>query len=488
MLALLMTTVHTFDMTIRPEQFASDRPPRRIIGTEMEYDADIIGHISEATRQQYITSMKISGSLNGYMTNGALWYRDMDHQEYATAESAGPLEAMHTDHAGIRFMSKLAILATTDAPLTAAQKYRLAPQRRSGTFNMNDGNPETNVNTKGYHQNFQVPAELLNDAALRSVVATHLATRQIIGGAGFQMGTRYRIGQKSYDIGHEVVMGFGNRTGKKRKPIAGVLEAEDKASPDWNVLEVRLADPSMNPYQTVLDLGSTSLVLRLIEQGIITPQNSPEYSVIEPVSAVHFISSQPLNTAKRTYQMQSDEHLTAVDIQRRFAEAVKDMLASGVRLPRDEQYVAAEWLDVVDRLSGITHDIHSLDPLYGRLDWATKCLAMHRKGLYAIQDPDEYIVKSVAFDLLWSSVAPNGIGNRYAARLGRHYDKLTAAKQDYLITPPRTRASARAALIMNDAIDTVSWNEATTFDGHGVQLGNAYSPHVPTLPVTNENE
>lgn len=465
--------------TVRPEQFASGRPPRRIIGTEMEYYSDVINRLDMEPRYRYLAEMGID-DINGlgFLSNGALWYADVGHQEYASPESSGPFEATQTDHTGIRFMAGLALRALASQDLTPTELFLQSPQRRSGTYDI-----QTNIiHTKGYHENFQFPAEMLNRQALRSALATHLTTRQIFGGGGFQAGDEYWLAQKSYDIGAEVVIGYGNRTGRKMKPTASVLTGEDKTGEDWNILEVRFADPSMNPYQTYLDLSSTSLVLRLFEHEVITPENAEFYSIVEPVSAAQSISEHPLELAKRTYQMQSGEHLTAVDIQWRFAEAARDMIESGVRLPRDESLAVTEWQSTLNKLSCVTHDVDTLEPLFGRLDWATKCLIMHRKGFHEESDLKTRIAKKVGFDFMWSSVAPQGIGNRYATRRGYKYATFTDNAPDYLTTPPTTRAAARAALMQHPAIDTVSWNAAKTFDGQRLVLDDAYDRHAPEVP------
>ncbi len=88
---------------VSPKDFYSDHPPQRIMGTEMEYDADHLA--AEGSIMSTSTNADIRHVIHGrgigdydkiiaddiFTGNGSRIYRDSKHIEYASPESLGPL-------------------------------------------------------------------------------------------------------------------------------------------------------------------------------------------------------------------------------------------------------------------------------------------------------------------------------------------------------------------------------------------------------------
>ena len=128
-----------------------------------------------------------------------------------------------------------------------------------------------------------------------------------VGSSGDEAG--YQLAQRSDYIEVEV----GLETTLKR----GIINTRDEPHADadkYRRLHVIIGDANMSEYSTLLKVGTTALVLDMIEKGV----RFDELRLSEPVRSVHRISHDP--TLKTTVELTDGRKMTGLDVQRAYFE------------------------------------------------------------------------------------------------------------------------------------------------------------------------
>ena len=133
---------------------------------------------------------------------------------------------------------------------------------------------------------------------------------------------------------------------------------EPLADPNqYRRIHLLLGDSNMAEYATALKLGTTGLVLQLVEEGH-APQG---LEIDEPVEALQEISQDP----ERCWliRLQSQKTMSALDVQELFLDRAVQHCKG-----QDEEtdWVLAQWESVLHDLRG------DYQKLVGRIDWASK--------------------------------------------------------------------------------------------------------------------
>lgn len=419
--------------------------------------------------------------LSGFTTNGSRIYQDCSHLEYASPESCGPLDASATDHAGkatVKDLSDLVGLANNKPPIL----------RCAATYNPEGGV----VHTKGYHENYMIPApESQQSAILKDVLSAHLATRAIWSGAGIATLDGYRLSQKGADIGAPAHEGFSNRAGVKLKQMAAIFDVsngDSKISHEWGLVEVRHADPHMLPAGTFLALATSSLVLRLIEQRTINAGNQAGFTYTNPVRASHATDSWLLpKKPKDSYNLLWGGERDCLEMQKSLALLAYKMCNDGVQLPPDEQEAAERWCKIVhDTEQGLR--TRNLKPLFGSVEWATKAYIMEQKGI-PLHSGD---MRASQIDQNWAMLHDNSISKLVeqrqlnSDRLAREIHERSKHYKDHA---PQTRAKVRSDLIKRFSSDShlsahdISWSTFIAAHDDGtdeIRIGLS-DPYATTL-------
>jgi proteasome accessory factor A len=122
-------------------------------------------------------------------------------------------------------------------------------------------------------------------------------------------------------------------------------------------LHILYGECNMSEYATLLKIGTTSLVLDLIEDGILLK----EVEIADPLEALKSVSRDP--SLKWKVRRKEGGTIGAVDLQRCYLKAAKQRYAG-----RDAQtdYILREWESTLDQLEA--------DPmkLANKLDWVAK--------------------------------------------------------------------------------------------------------------------
>src|SRR5918992_628895 len=212
------------------------------------------------------------GLANVILPNGARYYVDHAHPEYSTPECSGPRDLVVHDKAGERVLER-----------SLEEIARLLPpgQRLSVYKNNSDGKG----NSYGCHENYLVDRGVPFGSIVRDLTPFFIS-RQVFTGAG-KLGVegpgadggrgRYQLTQRADFFEAEV----GLETTLKR-PIINTRD-EPHADPDkYRRLHVIIGDANMCEVATYLKVGTTGLILKMIEDEWL-----PDLSLDGPVQALH---------------------------------------------------------------------------------------------------------------------------------------------------------------------------------------------------------
>ncbi|AGT92773.1 Pup deamidase/depupylase [Rhodococcus sp. WS1] len=391
------------------------------------------------------------GAANMILTNGARLYVDHAHPEYSAPEVADPLDAVIWDKAGERVMEAAARHASSVPGAPRLQLYKNNVDGKGASY--------------GTHENYLCS----RDTPFASIVTgltPFFASRQVICGSG-----RVGLGQSGDEAGFQlsqrsdyIEVEVGLETTLKR----GIINTRDEPHADadkYRRLHVIIGDANLAEMSTYLKVGTTALVLDLIEAGV----DLTDLQLARPVTAVHHISHDP--TLRKTVALADGRELTGLALQRIYLERVSKFLdREADRDPRADDIVA-KWAMVLDLLERDPMECANI------LDWPAKLRLLegfrNREGL-AWSAPRLHLV-----DLQYSDVRlDKGLYNRLVAR--GSMERLVTEQQvlDAVTNPPTdTRAYFRGECLRRFGADiaAASW-DSVIFD-----LGGESLIRIPTL-------
>ncbi|HQR26382.1 MAG TPA: depupylase/deamidase Dop [Nocardioides sp.] len=394
------------------------------------------------------------GLANVILTNGARLYVDHAHPEYSTPEVTTPLDVVRWDKAGE--------LVMLDASRLAGQIPGAAP------ILLYKNNTDNKGASYGAHENY-----LMRRSTPFADIVRHLTpffvSRQVVCGAG-----RVGIGQDGREHGFQVSqradyfeVEVGLETTLKR-PIINTRD-EPHADPDkYRRLHVIIGDANLAEVSTYLKVGTTALVLAMIEDGFLTG----DLTVETPVSALRAVSHDP--SLRHLVTLTDGRRLTAVQLQMEYLDLARKHVEDRYGSDADEQTldVLARWESVLDRLER--------DPMLcaGELDWVAKLKLLtqyrDRDGL-DWDDPKLHLI-----DLQYADLRPEkGLYHRLVAS-GRIVRLVEDAQvEDAMHDPPEeTRAYFRGRCLEKyaDQVAAASW-DSVIFD----LPGRTSLQRVPTI-------
>jgi proteasome accessory factor PafA2 len=394
------------------------------------------------------------GLANVILTNGARLYVDHAHPEYSTPECTNPRDAVIWDKAGERVMA--------DAARRAAQVPGTQP------IQLYKNNTDNKGASYGCHENYLMKRETSFSEIVRHLTP-FFVTRQVVCGAG-----RVGIGVDGRSDGFQISqradffeVEVGLETTLKR-PIINTRD-EPHADPEkYRRLHVIIGDANMSEVSTFLKLGTTALVLAMIEDGFLTV----DLSVDMPVATLRAISHDP--SCKHLLTLRDGRKMTAVQLQMEYLEQSRKYVEDRFGADVDEMTT-----EVLDRWESVLHRLGE-DPmqLSSELDWVAKLELL--EGYRSRDGLDWSHPRLQLVDLQYSDVRPDrGLYNRLAAR-GRMKRVTTDAEVEAAIEDPPedTRAYFRGRCLRQyaDAVAAASW-DSVIFDVPGRES----LQRVPTL-------
>jgi proteasome accessory factor A len=188
-----------------------------------------------------------------------------------------------------------------------------------------------------------------------------LVTRQIFCGAG-KVGAEngaeyvpYQISQRGDFFETEI----GLDTMVKR-PIINTRDEPHADRDRYRRLHVIVGDANMSEYTTYLKVGTSMLVLYMIEDGFLTD----DLELRNPVRAMQAVSHDP--TCKVHIPLKNGKRMTPVDVQWLYHEAAQRYVATAPNMNDSLKNIVEEWGSVLERLADDPMQLHR------EIDWVMK--------------------------------------------------------------------------------------------------------------------
>ena len=278
---------------------------RRIFGLENEYGVTCTlrgqRRLSPDEVARYLFRRVVSWgrSSNVFLQNGARLYLDVgSHPEYATPECDSIHDVVVHDKAGERILEQL---------LTSAEK-RLADEGINGDIYLFKNNTDSAGNSYGCHENYLTGR---NDelAHYTNTLIPFLVTRQIYAGAGKVLqtarGAKFCISQRAEHIWE----GTSSATTRSR-PIINTRDEPHADAERYRRLHVIVGDSNMSEYATFLKIGTTAILLRMLEEPNVIMR---DLTLENPIRAIREISHDM--TCTRKVRLANGREATALEIQ-----------------------------------------------------------------------------------------------------------------------------------------------------------------------------
>ncbi|MFC1407869.1 Pup--protein ligase [Streptacidiphilus sp. N1-12] len=294
---------------------------RRIFGLENEYGVTCTfrgqRRLSPDEVARYLFRRVVSWgrSSNVFLRNGARLYLDVgSHPEYATPECDDVAELVTHDKAGERILEGLLVDA----------ERRLHEEGIAGDVYLFKNNTDSAGNSYGCHENYLVGRHG-EFSRLADILIPFLVTRQLICGAGKVLqtprGAVYCVSQRAEHIWE----GVSSATTRSR-PIINTRDEPHADAERYRRLHVIVGDSNMSETTTLLKVGATDLVLKMIEAGTVLRDLTLE----NPIRAIREVSHDL--TGSRQVRLANGREASALDIQEEyFTKASEFADAKGLR-------------------------------------------------------------------------------------------------------------------------------------------------------------
>ncbi|SDU71922.1 MULTISPECIES: Pup--protein ligase [Jiangella] len=335
---------------------------RRIFGLENEYGVTCTFRgqrrlsPDEVARYLFRRVVTWGRSSNVFLSNGARLYLDVgSHPEYATPECDSITDLVTHDKAGERVLEGL---------LVDAEK-RLAEEGIAGDVYLFKNNTDSAGNSYGCHENYLVGRHG-EFSRLADILIPFLVTRQMICGAGKVLqtprGAVFAVSQRAEHIWE----GVSSATTRSR-PIINTRDEPHADAERYRRLHVIVGDSNMNECTTLLKVGATDLVLRMIEAGV----GLRDMTLENPIRAIREISHDL--TGRRKVRLAGGREASALEIQEEYFTKARDFVERRELATPAIQRVLELWERTIKAI-----DSADLSLVEGEIDWVTKYRLIER--------------------------------------------------------------------------------------------------------------
>jgi len=402
------------------------------------------------------------GVANSVLTNGARFYVDHAHPEYASPECTNARDLVIWDRAGERILEA-----------AGARVRALLPP--GAEVHIHKNNTDGKGAAYGTHENYLVPRALPFGRLTRQLLPMFVSRIVLIGagrvGGEHEPSPDFQLSQRAdffeTEIGLETTV---------RRPLMNTRD-EPHADPDrFRRLHVINGDANLCEVAGLVKVGAMLLVLDAIAAGALP--DPPELD--DPVAAFRAVSHDPSLQAR--VRLVDGRQLRALDLQEWYLEACVRFVAREGH--RGSSALVIEWWT---RLLSIARE--RPEGLAGLVDWATKWQLIDsfrtRHGLA----PRHERVQMV--DLQYHDVRRDkGLYHRLEAS-GRIQRLVSDAEIDHAIAAPPTdtRAWFRGECIRRfpDAVVAAGWDSVVLDRGsEGLVRLPMDDPGRGTLALTGE--
>ena len=279
------------------------------------------------------------------LPNGARFYNDHTHPEYSTPECRTLKDLVAQDRAGERIVQRAADRRNKSLGGEHVQLYK--------------NNTDFHGHSYGCHDNYLVPRSIPFPHLVAGLLP-FLVSRQVIAGAGkvgieaqesgFVPG-RFQLSQRADFMETELSVDTMHN-----RPILNTRDEPHADPKKFRRLHLIIGDANMCEYATALKVGTTRLVLELIERG-----EAPHLELDQPVAAVKQLSRDI--DLKAVVRQKNGSGISGLEIQDRYYRAAARSFAG---LDEETDWVLREWGETLTLLG------QDRRRLIGKVDWVTK--------------------------------------------------------------------------------------------------------------------
>jgi proteasome accessory factor A len=403
---------------------------RRIFGLENEYGVTCTfrgqRRLSPDEVARYLFRRVVSWgrSSNVFLRNGARLYLDVgSHPEYATPECDNVVDLVAHDKAGERILEGLLVDADR----------RLREEGIAGDIYLFKNNTDSAGNSYGCHENYLVGRHG-EFGRLADILIPFLVTRQIICGAGKVLqtprGAVYCVSQRAEHIWE----GVSSATTRSR-PIINTRDEPHADAERFRRLHVIVGDSNMSETTMLLKVGSTDLVLRMVEAGVVLR----DMTLDNPIRAIREVSHDM--TGRSKVRLANGREMSALEIQWEYLSRAKDFTEKNGIDP-----ITLRVIEMWERALTAIED-GNLDKIAREIDWVTKYQLIERYR--AKHDLPLSAPRIAQLDLAYHDVH-RGRGLYYLLQRNGAVDRVTSDLKIFeakSVPPQTTRAKLRGEFI-----------------------------------------
>ena len=413
-----------------PTRKAGQGIARGFRARELRQDVDESAYY-EIDKNRPLTFQEIKSDL--VLSNGARFYNDHAHPEYSTPECTTLREIVAQEKAGERILAECA-------------RRRNAHLLENERVCLYKNNTDFLGHSYGCHDNYLMRRDVPWDRIVAGALP-FLVTRQIFAGAG-KMGIEaesapgqlgaFQISQRADFFSVLVSIDTMNR-----RPLVNTRDEPHADASKYRRFHVIIGDSNMSEWATAMKLGTTALVLELIENG-----KAPQLEIAQPIDAAKSISRD--QNYDWIIELRDGRKISAIEVQRLY-------LGAAQKLNRNEEkdWILLEWESV---LNDLQRDVMICRD---RVDWAAKKFLLNQ-----LQEEEK---------LAWSDPWLQSIDLEYHNidldrglyyELLRHNSMRRVVSEDEIrhaiFSPPETTRAffrGRAVARFTEQIESIQWNE-----------------------------
>jgi proteasome accessory factor PafA2 len=420
--------------------YAQEDPHRDARGfraRELLQDTDESAYY-EIDRNRPLTFEEIKSDL--VLSNGARFYNDHAHPEYSTPECTTLRQIVAQEKAGERILAECA--RRRNAHLPEDQRVRLYKN-----------NTDFIGHSYGCHDNYLMRRDVPWDRIVAGALP-FLVTRQIFAGAG-KLGIEaegaagqpgvFQISQRADFFSVVVSIDTMNK-----RPLINTRDEPHADASRFRRFHVIIGDSNMSEWATALKIGTTAVVLDLIERGA-----APQIELAQPVDAAKAISRD--EHYNWIIELRDGRKISAIDVQRLYLRAAEQIETAD----EERAWLLREWETV---LNDLERDVHSTRD---RVDWVAKkflLTALRDEEQLAWTDPWLQAIDLQYHDIDRETGLYNELVHAGAMRRLVTDDEIRAA----IFAPPDTTRAffrGRSVARFHDRISSVQWDEVVFANG-----------------------
>jgi proteasome accessory factor A len=365
------------------------------------------------------------GFLNVFLENGARFYLDTGcHPEYATPECASPMDVMIYDKAGERILENL---------LNYAQN-KVHEEGFQGELAIFKNNTDFVGNSYGCHENY-LADRTADFYYMAEQLIPFLVTRQIFTGAGkvfrTRRGTVYHISQRAQHIRQKI-----SGTTTNERSIINTRDEPHAIKEKYRRLHIIVGDSNMSEFTTYLKVGTTALVLQMIEDDFLPAH----FSLRNPVRAIKDISRDL--TCREPVPLNNGKKFSALELQKEYLDLAHRYYSTRPMSPEAAD-ILQKWEYVLTKLEEEPLQLHR------EIDWIIKLHLLQAYGERTHLSPEASGDRMLMLDLQYHDIRREKGLYFLLERKGQVERLATEAQvETAMVDPPQnTRAKMRGELI-----------------------------------------